>query len=171
MCVIIEVLVYVVCGTTSLSNWFWHFETWSSKDIVHQSVMWYYNPQEWGPTIQRHKNPKIGMCYSVGFLNDTRVSDHRLQGPAHPIFLLYIMNNAIRFNSFKNIQLFLSSPITSFKSNMYILAFPSLGSKIQVSWDRAPYPFTVTDVSEKLATTSSAPRLKFCGRQRNIKFI
>lgn len=109
------------------------------------------------------------MRYSVGFLNHTRVSDHRFQGPVHPIFLLYIMKNAVRLHSFKNIQSFLSSPVSSLKLNMYyILAFPSLGSEIQVSWDRTPYPLIV---SEKLATVSLAPRLKFCGIQRNIDFI
>jgi hypothetical protein len=133
MGVIIEVLVYLVCGATSLCNWFWCFETlWSSKGIVHQSVMWCYIPQEWRPTLQRHKSQKICMRYSVGFLNNTRVSDHRFQGPAHPISLLYIMNNALRLHSFKNIQLFLSPPVSSFKLNMCnILAFPSLGLRFK----------------------------------------
>jgi hypothetical protein len=145
MCVIIEVLVYLLCGTTSLSNWFWCFETlWSSKGIVHQSVMWCYIPQEWRPTPQGHKSPKICMRYSVGFLNDTQVSDHRFQGPVHPTFLLYIMNNPIWLQSFKNIQLFLLSPVSSFTLNKYnILAFPSLVSKIQVSWGITPCPLVV----------------------------
>jgi len=47
------------------------------------------------------------------------------------------MNSAIRLDYFKDIQLFLSSPVSLYKLNMYnIFAFPSLGSEIQVSRDR-----------------------------------
>jgi hypothetical protein len=143
----------VLCGTTCILE---RHRASISDVVLHPTRMEAY-------TLAPQK-PKNLYAYSVGFLNDTRVSDHRFQGPAPPIFLLYIMNNAIRLHSIKNIQLFLSSRVSSFKLNMYnILAFLSLGSKIQVSWDRMPYPLMVTDVLEKLAIASLAPRFKFCG--------
>jgi len=146
MCVIIEVLVYLVCGTTSLSNWFWRFETlWSSKDIMHQSVTWCYIPQEWRPTLRAPQKPKNLYALFCGLVKWYSSIWPQISGASAPIFLLYIMNSAVRLHSFKNIQLFLTSPVSLFKLNMYnIFAFPSLGSEIQVSWHRSPYTLIVT---------------------------